>query len=114
MNSTVRKNGGITIIDMSGNIKSPADLDSFSQVINAEIGREDTKILLNFKDVSFINSSGLGRLILASKKIAEISGTLQVTNLSEDLEELFTFTRLKDKMAVYKNEAEALQALAGS
>ncbi|MFQ5432613.1 MAG: STAS domain-containing protein [Nitrospinota bacterium] len=113
MNTAVRKNGDITIIDMSGNIKSPADLDNFSQAIDSEIGHENTKILLNFKDVSFINSSGLGRLILASKKIAEISGTLQVANLSDDLEELFTFTRLKDKVAVYKNEAEALEALAG-
>jgi len=99
---------------MSGNIKSPADLDNFSQTINAEIGQKKTKILLNFKEVSFINSSGLGRLILAAKKIAEVDGTLQVTNLSDDLEELFTFTRLKDKVAVYKDEAEALEALAGS
>ncbi len=114
MNTAVRKNGDVTIIDMSGNIKSPTDLDNFSQAINSEIGQENSKILLNLKEVSFINSSGLGRLILAAKKIAEINGTLQVTNLSDDLEELFTFTRLKDKVAVYKDEAQALEALAGS
>ena len=114
MNITVRKNGDITIIDISGNIKSPTDLDSFSQAINAEIEQKNINILLNFKEVSFINSSGLGRLILASKKITEADGTLRVFNLSDDLEELFTFTRLKDKVPVYKNEAEAMEALAGS
>ena len=114
MNTAVRNNGDITIIDMSGNIKSPTDLDNFSQAINSEIEQKKKKILLNFQEVSFINSSGLGRLILAAKKIAEIEGTLQVTNLSDDLEELFTFTRLKDKIAVYKDEAEALEALAES
>jgi anti-sigma B factor antagonist len=99
---------------MSGNIKSPTDLDNFSQAINSEIDNEKKKILLNFQKVSFINSSGLGRLILAAKKVAEIDGTLQIVNLSADLEELFTFTRLKDKISVYKDETEALEALGNS
>jgi anti-anti-sigma factor len=104
----VRNSGDVTIIDLSGNIKSPADLENFSRAINTEIEKNNCKILLNFKEVSFINSSGLGRLILATKKLAELDGALQVMNLSGDLDELFTFTRLKDKITVFKDEKEAL------
>lgn len=114
MITAVRSNGDVTIIDLAGNIKSPTDLDDFSQSINAEIDKTNKNILLNFQEVSFINSSGLGRLILAAKKLAEMDGTLQIMNLSDDMEELFTFTRLKDKLTVHKNENEALKAMSES
>ncbi len=114
MITAVRNSGGVTIIDLAGNIKSPTDLDDFSQAINAEIEKSNINILLNFQEVSFINSSGLGRLILAAKKLGEMDGTLQIMNLSDDLEELFTFTRLKDKLTVHKDENEALKAMSES
>ncbi|GMT42912.1 MAG: anti-sigma factor antagonist [bacterium] len=111
MEAAKRENNGITIIDFIGNIKSPDDLKILSQAIDEEIEKQRKTILLDFKDVSFINSSGLGRLILAVKKISDNDGTLSIMNLTEDLEELFTFTKLKEKIPVYKNEEEAINNL---
>ncbi|MBI5177785.1 MAG: STAS domain-containing protein [Nitrospinae bacterium] len=110
MKITMRVAGDVTILDMIGNMKSPADLEDFSGAVNAELDQNHLKLLLNFKDVGFVNSSGLGRLVLAAKKIGDKSGHLKVVNLAPDLDELFTFTRLKEKIGVFKAEDEALRS----
>ncbi len=100
----------VTIFDLVGNIKTPSDMEEFSGAIDAALGRNDVRLLLNFQDVGFINSSGLGRLVLAAKKISDRNGSLKVMNLASDLDELFTFTRLKEKIGVYKSEEEAIRS----
>ncbi len=104
------KDVDITIIDISGNIKTNEDYDSFKKAIDEVLDKGCVNVLLNFKDVNFINSSGLGRLILASKRIIEDKGSLKITELSDDLRELFTFTRLDSKIPVFATENEAIKS----
>ncbi len=105
---------GVTILDLDGDIKSAEDMEAFSSAIDSELKENHTNILLNFQNVKFINSSGLGRLVLGAKKVAEVSGSLRVMNLANDLDELFTFTRLKEKINVYNSEEEALEGFKAS
>ncbi|MBI5638127.1 MAG: STAS domain-containing protein [Nitrospinae bacterium] len=109
MKISARTENGVTILDLLGNIKTPGDMEEFSTAIETELGRNNLKLLLNFQEVGFVNSSGLGRLVLAAKKVGERGGTMKVTGLAQDLDELFTFTRLKEKIGVFKSEAEALR-----
>lgn len=102
--------GGVAVLDLVGNIKSSGDMEEFSAAVDAELEKGHARILLNFQDIGFINSSGLGRLVLASKKIAAKKGEMKVIHLSADIEELFTFTRLKEKIGVFKTEEEALKS----
>lgn len=99
----------IKIFYLDGSIKSAEDLELFSDSIDSAISAGRMKILLNFEGVDFINSSGLGRLVMADKKIGEISGSLKITNLREELEDLFNFTKLKEMLAVYESEEEAIK-----
>lgn len=101
----------MTIIDFSGSIRSSDELDALSRITDDEIKNGNVKLLFDFKEVDFINSSGLGRLILAAKKLSEQNGKLSIMNLSEDLDELFTFTKLKEKIAIYENEEKAINAM---
>lgn len=110
MKITGRTVGDVAVLDLTGNIKSSADMEEFSAAIDAEIGRGRNRILLNFADIGFINSSGLGRLVLASKKASEKKGAIKVVNLAPDIDELFTFTRLREKIGVFKSEDEALRS----
>lgn len=110
MKISSRTENGVTILELLGNIKTPGDMEEFSAAIQTELERNNLKLLLNFKEVGFVNSSGLGRLVLASKKVGESGGIMKVTGLAQDLDELFTFTRLKEKIAVFKNEGEALRS----
>jgi anti-sigma B factor antagonist len=110
MKVTIRTLGDVSVIDLVGSIKTSIDMEDFSKAITDELDRKHIKLLLNFSEVGFVNSSGLGRLVLATKKVAEKNGVLKVMNLAKELDDLFTFTRLKEKIGVYKDEKEALES----
>lgn len=103
-----RQAGAAVIIDLIGNIKTNEDYSVFKKAIDDAIQEGEAKLILNFKDVHFINSSGLGRLILAAKRARDNGGSLKIVRLSDDLRELFSFTRLDAKIEIYETEEEAL------
>src|ERR1019366_8763484 len=56
---------GVTIVDMVGRITAGDALTTFRQAIRDEVANGHDKILLNLKDVSYVDSSGLGELVMA-------------------------------------------------
>lgn len=110
METSIRQSGDVSIIDLHGSIKTNEDYDTFKKSIDEVLNQGSLNVLLNFKGVNFINSSGLGRLILAAKRISDDNGKLKITELSDDLKELFTFTRLDTKIPIFTSEKEALDS----
>ncbi len=110
MEIKVRKVDEVTILDIGGNIKESKDLEAFTNAVSSVLDDGSTKILLNFEKVRFITSSGLGRIVMAIKKISGIGGQLKVMNLGKEIDELFTYTRLKDKISVLGSEEEAVKS----
>ena len=108
MKLTSKEIKGVTVFELDGNIKSMEDLETFSNTVDGAISDGCRKLLLNFEGVNFINSSGLGRLIMIIRKMGEVKGTLKVSNLGDDLEELFNFTKLNEKVNVFPTEEDAL------
>jgi len=98
----------VIVLDLDGNIKSSDDLEVFTSSIDEAIASGKKKVLLNFEGVNFINSSGLGRLIMAIRKMGEVQASLKVSNLGSDLGELFSFTKLSEKVSIHDTEEEAL------
>jgi len=105
-----REAGKVTIIDLIGSIKTNEDYDIFKKSMDETVSKGKTDVLLNFKNVNFINSSGIGRLILAAKRISEDDGNLKIAELSDDLKELFTFTRLDTKISIFEKEQDAIES----
>ena len=55
---------------------------------------ENKKLLLNFSNVSFMTSAFLGLLVRIHKKVRELNGRLQLSNLDPDLYKIFEITQL--------------------
>jgi anti-anti-sigma factor len=111
MKMSGRAVGDVVVVEIDGALKTPSDMDEFSMFFTKELSGASRKFALNFENVHFVNSSGLGRLILASKKVTEHKGTMVVFNLSSDIEELFTITRIKEKIPVFIDEQSAVDSL---
>src|SRR5215467_9046025 len=56
---------GVTVLDAAGRITAGDALTTLRQAIRDEVANGHHKILLNLKDVSYIDSSGLGELVMA-------------------------------------------------
>lgn len=100
--------GDVLVFDVLGDIRSNGDYDSFKEAVDSAIRKKRYKVLLNFQDVEYVNSAGLGRLILFAKILEEHGGELQISNLSKELKELFSFTRLNTRIPIRDSEELAL------
>ncbi len=85
------------------------DLDYFSskelrEVISACIQGKTKKIILDLKDVPFIDSAGMGLLITASKELSKINGTIGLLNPSKEVLDLMVLATLDKVIRIYDNE----------
>lgn len=55
---------------------------------------QEKKLILNFADVRFMTSAMLGLLVRVHKKVVELDGTLQLSNLDSNLRRVFEITQL--------------------
>ena len=66
------------------------------------------KIYINFSNVKYIDSSGIGVLINTAKKIRTNSGELILSNLSSDIKKIFSTVNLDSYFKIFKSEPEAI------
>ena len=77
-----------------------------------ELGRG--KILLNFKNVEFLSSAALGKLITLNRKVQAARGKLVLCSIStkdpHNLMQVFQITRLDKLFTIKDSEADGLAA----
>lgn len=74
-----------------------------------EFGRN--RILLSFRNVEFLSSAALGKLIMLKNKLQGVPDSkLALCSIHKDIREVFEITKLDRLFAIYKDEQEGLQA----
>jgi len=68
------------------------------------------KVLLNFRNVDFMSSAMLGKLITLFKKLQARSGRLILCNISPEIQEVFKITKLDKLFTILDDEQVALQS----
>ncbi len=119
MNYAVRQIGDVTILDLSGRISQnealPLGRGSSLELHNAvrdQVAGGHHKILLNLREVSYVDSSGLGELVACSTTLRNQSGQLRICNATARIQDLLRITRLDFTLGSDEDEATALQAFA--
>ncbi len=95
------------IIDLSGEINAFAETvlkEAYSQAEN----ENPAMILLNFSDVSYINSTGIALIVGLMSRARVSKRRLGVFGLSDHYMEIFQITRLVDYMDVFPDQESAL------
>lgn len=110
MNISVRTVGNVAVLDVHGEVDlyhSPALLAKLTELI----GKKQTTILLNFQGVTYIDSSGLASLIGAFQQLRPQGGQLRLSNVSQNVQNVFSVARLDKVFSIHPTESEALKAL---
>jgi anti-anti-sigma factor len=109
--ATVRFEGDMAFIDMSGDIDGFAEEAINAAYSEAEAGTPQT-ILLNFSDIHYINSTGIALIVGLLARARGKHTRLVTYGLSDHYVEIFTITRLSDFMTIASDEASALTQIA--
>ncbi|MGH2542002.1 MAG: STAS domain-containing protein [Ardenticatenaceae bacterium] len=107
LTTTVRQNDGVALIDLRGEINGFADDTLSAAYTEAEQG-DPPVIVLNFRDVDYINSTGIALIVGLLAKARQAHRRLLVYGLSPHYQEIFTITRLSDFMSIFPDEASAM------
>ena len=102
----VRSGQGMPVIELKGDINSSAE-ESLNLAFNHASESKPAAMLLSFKDVTYMNSTGIALIVglLAQARKRKIE--LRAAGLSEHYRHIFTITRLSDFMNIYEDEASA-------
>ncbi len=107
---TVRKIAErVGIIDIQGEVTGAAEnalTDAYTQA-----GAEAQAVVLNFSGLEYMNSSGIGLLVMLLIRAQRQGQRLLAVGLSEHYEEIFQLTRLNEAISLFDNEDAALAAL---
>lgn len=105
--ASVRRQPDTGIIDLRGEINAAAEANLSAAYAAAEAHNPPT-IVLNFGEVSYINSTGIALIVGLLARARKAKRRLLVFGLSPHYQEIFQLTRLADFMTIYQDEASAL------
>ncbi len=105
--ASVRRQHDAAIIDLRGEINAAAEAGLSAAYAAAEAQNPPT-IVLNFAEVSYINSTGIALIVGLLARARKARRRLLVFGLSPHYQEIFQITRLADFMTIYQDEASAL------
>jgi anti-sigma B factor antagonist len=104
------RNGNVAVLNLHGNIRLGANNNEIHNTIRFLVEKGERQILLNFADVTSIDSGGLGALVAGSATLRNLGGELKMLGLNGRVLEMMELTGLLMIFEVFENEQEATES----
>jgi anti-sigma B factor antagonist len=103
----VRRHGPATVVDIKGDVTSGSE----DVLMSAYDEAGDAKaIVLNFTDLTYMNSGGIGLLVTLLVRAQRHAQRLMAYGLSDHYRQIFELTRLDEAVGIHDDERSALSA----
>jgi anti-sigma B factor antagonist len=113
--TSVRELQGVHVVDLRGKIAFHDGNTKLRETISTFINSGGTpNILLNMKEVDYVDSSGIGELVRSQMAIRKQGGQIKLTNLSKTVNDLLNATSLNKIFDIQRDEATAIQSFSSS
>jgi anti-sigma B factor antagonist len=109
---TTRQVGDVTVIDVAGRITLGEGSSTLRDALRDLMKKNQKSILLNMKDVTYIDSSGIGELVSAYTTVTHEGGHLKLLNLTHRVKDLLQITKLYTVFDIHEDEAHAVRSFA--
>ena len=99
---------GVTILEPKGKITiGRGDIELRDSVDEAMEGGSN-QVLVNFKKVTRMDSSGMAELVAAYKRITEAGGQMKLLHLPSNIRDVLGITQIAQVFDIFDDEDEAL------
>ncbi|MGF1571016.1 MAG: STAS domain-containing protein [Nodosilinea sp.] len=93
----------IKVIEPTGILDS-TKAEEFRQTVDQLLANGAEVILIDLKDITFIDSSGLGTLVVLLKKVKSLNRKLCICSINDQVRMLFELTSMDRVFEVYENQ----------
>jgi anti-sigma B factor antagonist len=110
MNLKTESNGSVNILTVREERLDAHNSDELKQEMNRLFENGTKNLLVDLKEVRFIDSSGLGVLVSGFKNASTRQGSIKLCSLQTQVKSMFELTRLHRVFDIYQTVDEALES----
>lgn len=107
---TTRQADDVIVVDVAGRVTLGEGSSALGDTLRGLAGKGSKKVLVNFTEVSYIDSSAIGELISGYTTLSKMSGQLKLTGLSKRVKDLLLITKNYTIFDIHDDEAAALHS----
>ncbi|MBZ5727353.1 MAG: STAS domain-containing protein [Acidobacteriia bacterium] len=105
-----REREGIAILDLKGRITAGRDAAAVREKVAALNGAGVHSVVLNLGGVDYIDSTGLGTLVMCATTLRKSGGSVKLLNLNRRHIELLVMTKLATVFEIFADEQDAVNS----
>jgi anti-anti-sigma factor len=110
MNVSEQTTDGALVLSVSGRLDSMTS-ESFEQLLMSRIDAGQTKLVIDFSDLSYISSAGLRVLLMAAKRLKKEAGAFALCRLGDPIREVLEISGFLSILTVVDNQDAAVAAV---
>ena len=110
MQMNVQHRDGVTVLAPKGKITIGAGDVALREAIGNALEAGATKILINLRDVTTADSSGIGEMVSAYTTVTKAGGKLKLCELPHKVTDVLQITQLITIFDIFDTEDEAIES----
>ncbi len=109
MDIRVRRTVSVTVIEVAGSLDI-SNAHQMRRVVGDVISAQSAQIVVNLRDLYFVDSSGLAALVQGMKRAREYHGNVCLCNLQPPVRLILELTRFDKVFDIFVSEEDAVLA----
>jgi anti-sigma B factor antagonist len=105
-----REREGITIVDLKGRITVGSEASALRQQVADDAAAGVRNLVLNMAGVDYVDSTGLGALVMSATTLRKSGGNVKLLNLNRRNIELLVMTKLATVFEIFNDEQDAVNS----
>jgi anti-sigma B factor antagonist len=100
----------VVILDVSGRLTAGQEAIHLRGLFDEMTSRGKVRVIINAKGLDFIDSTGLGVLVMGYSSLRNAGGAMKLLNLSRRSAQLLVLTKLSTVFEIFDDEQSAVNS----
>lgn len=100
---------GVTIIAIQGRL-DPEETQELEKLVLASVDSDGKRLLFDFGELEYINSSGLRVLVMAYQRMKQVQGKVAICNIRDYILEVFEISGYDKIFSIFPTQEQALKS----
>ena len=110
LTAKTRRVGNVAIVDLNGKITLGENTGILRDELRSLLAQGNKNIILNMKDVGYVDSAGLGELVGAYTTATNQGGAVKLLHLQGKMRDLMQITKLHTIFPTFDDESQAISS----
>jgi len=107
---SIREDEGIAVLDLTGRLVVSESLSTLRDTVSQLLREGQSKVAANLAGVDYIDSTGLGTLVICYTTLQKAGGSLKLFSLNRRNLELMLLTKLSTVFELFNDEQSAINS----